>query len=209
MSELPTDESLRVVIADDHFIYRQGLARLLRLSGIEVVGEAPNGEAAIRVATETAPDVVIMDLNLPGISGIEATRRLTGRTPGSRVLLLSVSTQDDDVTDAMRAGASGYVVKEAPVDEVIEGIRAAAAGRVIVSPRVATVLLRRVRKAVFADDFSPATRLSGPELEVLTQLADGETDQQIADALEMTLDAVRNHAADIVTKLQRESGNEL
>lgn len=206
MSELTPDELLRVVIADDHFRYRQGLARLLRKGGIEVVGEAPNGEAAIRAVEETVPDVVIMDVNMPGMSGIEATRRLMERAPETRVIVLSVSAQDEDVTDAMRAGASGYLLKEAPIDEVIEGIRAAAAGRSVVSPRVAMVLLWRVRDAIFADDFSPSTRLSGRELKVLSLQADGKTDRQIAEALSMTSSEVRDHAADIIAKLQLEGG---
>jgi DNA-binding NarL/FixJ family response regulator len=200
------DESLRVLIADDHPYYREGLARLLRRNGIEVVGEAPNGEAALRAASETAPDVVIMDLNMPGMSGGEATRCLLERAPESRVIMLSVSAEDEDVTDAMRAGASGYLVKEAPVEQVIAGIRAAAAGQTLVSSRVATVLLRRVRDAIFADDFSPSTLLSGRELEVLSLLADGQTDHQIAKALGMTVSAVRDHAADIIKKLQLEGG---
>ena len=200
------DESLRVVIADDHPYYREGLARLLRKSGIDVVGEATNGEAAIRAANDTAADVVIMDLNMPGMSGAEATRRLLERAPESRVVMLSVSARDEDVTAAIRGGASGYLVKESPVEEVIEGIRAAAAGQTLVSPRVATVLLRRVRDAIFADEFSPSTRLSGRELEVLSLLADGQADQKIADALTMTVSGVRDLAAGIITKLQLEGG---
>jgi DNA-binding NarL/FixJ family response regulator len=202
------DESLRVVIADDHPHYRQGLARLLRKNGIDVVGEAPNGEAAIRAAKDTAADVVIMDLNMPGMSGAEATRRLLERAPKSRVIMLSVSARDEDVTDAIRGGASGYLVKESPVEEVIEGIRAAAAGQTLVSPRVATVLLRRVRDAILAEDFSPSTLLSGRELEVLSLLADGQTDHEIADALSMTVSEVRDLAAGIITKLQNEGGGQ-
>src|ERR687896_774526 len=200
------DESLRVVIADDHPHYREGLARLLRKNGVEVVAEARNGEAAIRAAKETAPDVVLMDLNMPGMSGAEATRRLLERAPESRVIMLSVSAQDEDVTDAIRGGASGYLVKEAPVDQLIEGIKAAAAGQTHVSSRVATALLRRVRDAILADVFSPSTLLSGRELEVLSLLADGQADHEIADALTMTVSGVRDLAAGIITKLQLEGG---
>jgi DNA-binding NarL/FixJ family response regulator len=206
VSEVTPTESPRVVIADDHFFYRQGLARLLRKSGIEVVAEARNAEAAIRAAEETAPDVVIMDVNMPGLSGVEATRQLTERVPGCRVIVLSVSAEDKDVTEAMRFGAYDYLLKEAPVDRVVEGIRAAAANRAVISPRVATVLLRRVREAVVSDRFSPSTRLSGRELEVLSLLADGKTDDQIAETLMMTPDAVRDHAVDIIKKLQVEGG---
>jgi DNA-binding NarL/FixJ family response regulator len=194
------------VIADDHPYYREGLVRLLRKNGIEVVGEAHSGEAAIRLATETVPDVVVMDLNMSGMSGAQATQRLLERAPKSRVIILSVSAQDEDVTEAMRAGASGYLVKEAPVDQVIQGIRAAAAGQMLVSSRVATALLRRVRDAIFADDFSPSTLLPGRELEVLSLLADGQTDHEVAKALSMTVSDVRDHAADIVRKLQLEGG---
>ena len=197
---------MRVVIADDHPHYREGLARLLRNNGIDVVGEAPNGEAAIRAAKDTAADVVIMDLNMPDISGTEATRRLLERAPESHVIMLSVSARDEDVTDAIRGGASGYLVKESPVEEVIEGIRAAAAGQTLVSPRMATVLLRRVRDAIFADDFSPSTLLSGRELEVLSLLAAGQADNEIADALTMPVSGVRDLAAGIITKLQLEGG---
>jgi DNA-binding NarL/FixJ family response regulator len=197
-------ESVRVLIADDHPHYREGLARLLRKSGIDVVGEAPNAEAAIRAAEETAPDVVIMDLNMPGLSAVEATRRLIERAPGSRVLVLSVSARDEDVTEAMRGGAAGYLLKEAPVDEVVAGIRAAAADRAVVSPRVATVLLRRVGNAIFEGEFSPATRLSGRELEVLDLVAAGRSDDEIAEALAISPDTVGDHAANIVRKLQVE-----
>jgi DNA-binding NarL/FixJ family response regulator len=115
---------LRVVIADDHTAYREGLARLLRESGIEVVGEAPDGETAVKTAAAAAPDVVVLDLSMPVLSGLEATRRLADHE--SRVLILSVSAEGSDVTDAISAGASGYVLKDEPVEEVIAGIQAAA-----------------------------------------------------------------------------------
>ncbi len=127
---------LRVVIADDHPAYRASLARMLQEHGIDVLAEASNGESAIRAVEETAPDVVVMDLNMPGLSGLEATRRLVDSAPSTRVLVLSVSAQDDDVSAAMLAGAHGYVLKEGPLDELVAGIRAAAAGHSMISPRV-------------------------------------------------------------------------
>jgi DNA-binding NarL/FixJ family response regulator len=129
-------ERLRVVIADDHPAYREGLARVLRENGIDVVAQAANGESAIRTVEETNPDVVVMDLNMPGVSGLEATRQLIGEAPSTRVLVLSVSAQDDDVTEAIEAGAHGYVLKDGPLEEVVIGIRAAAAGHSVISPRV-------------------------------------------------------------------------
>jgi DNA-binding NarL/FixJ family response regulator len=129
-------EPLRVVVADDHPAYRAALARVLRENDIDVVAEASNGESAIRAALETRPDVVVMDLNMPGVSGLDATRRLSDEAPSTRVLVLSVSAQEEDVSEAMQAGAHGYVLKDGPLEEVIVGVRAAAAGHSVISPRV-------------------------------------------------------------------------
>jgi DNA-binding NarL/FixJ family response regulator len=115
-----------VVIADDHPFYREGLARMLRESGIEVLAAVPNGEAAIRAAEATAPDVVLMDLSMPGLSGVEATRRLIERAPTTRVVVLSVSAQEADVAEAMQAGASDYALKEWSVEEIIAVVQATA-----------------------------------------------------------------------------------
>ncbi len=119
------ERTLSVVIADDHLLYRRSLASLLERSGIMVVGEAPNGEVAVTLARERDPDVVVMDLNMPGTSGLEATRRLA--LDGPPVLILTVSAQDDDVTEALRSGAVGYLLKERPVEDVVAAIRAASA----------------------------------------------------------------------------------
>jgi DNA-binding NarL/FixJ family response regulator len=133
-------ESLRVVFADDHPFYREGMARLLRHKGIDVLAELPNAETAIRAAAELRPDVVLMDLNMPGMPGAEAIRRLREASPGTPVLVLSVSAMSADVVDALVAGASGYVLKDGPVEDVIAGIEAAVAGRSLLSPRVADVV---------------------------------------------------------------------
>jgi DNA-binding NarL/FixJ family response regulator len=132
----PIPERLRVVIADDHPAYRAGLARMLRENGIDVVAEASNGEAAIRTVEETGPDLVVMDLNMPGLSGVDATRRLIDEAPSTRVLMLSVSARGDDVTNAMEAGAHGYLLKEGPLEDLVAGIRAAAAGQALISPPI-------------------------------------------------------------------------
>jgi DNA-binding NarL/FixJ family response regulator len=141
----PESAPLRVVVADDHPQYRDSLAQALRASGIDVVADVANGEAAIHAVEQHAPQVVVMDLSMPGVSGLEATRWLTDHAPGTRVVVLSVSAEDADVNQAMLAGASGYVLKDMPVEEVVFGIRAAATGHSLISPRVATALLRRVR----------------------------------------------------------------
>jgi DNA-binding NarL/FixJ family response regulator len=195
---------MRVVIADDHAIYREGLARLLRKLGVEVVGEAPDGEAAVRMVEQTAPDVVLLDLKMPGVSGLEATRRLTEQAIPSRVLVLSVSAEEADVTEAIYAGASGYVLKDEPVEEVIAGIRAAAAGGARLSPRTATVLLGSVRAAIEAGDDLAGGGLSATELQVLDLVAAGKPDREVSERLSIGEASVGEYVRSIVTKLQIE-----
>ena len=192
---------VRVVVADDHPYYRRGLVRSLRARGIEVVAEAPNGAAAIRAVEETGPDVVVMDLKMPGMSGFEATRQLTARAPASRVVVLSVSNDEEDVSDAVLAGACGYVLKESSVDEVIAGIRAAAAGESHISQAITTPLLRRLREPAGPRPDMASVRLTDREREVLELLARGKEDDEIAEALGLSASAVRRHASSILTKL--------
>jgi DNA-binding NarL/FixJ family response regulator len=182
VADLRSLESLRVVVADDHPYYRAGLARLLRDRGAHVV-EASNGEAAIQAVEESAPDVVLMDLQMPGVSGLDATRFLTDRTPPSRVLMLSVSAEEADVSNAILAGATGYVLKDEPVDQVLTGVRAAASGKALISPRVAQVLLRRVHSSIEAGDEFAGGGLSVQELEALQLLADGNDDCEVVEAV--------------------------
>jgi DNA-binding NarL/FixJ family response regulator len=125
---------IRVVIADDHRAFRHGLARLLRANGIDVVAEAANGDAALRAVHATAPDVVVMDLSMPGLSGLEATRRLAAEAPDTRVVVLSVSAGAGEVGDALEAGAQAYVLKDGPLEHVLGAIRAAAIGHSLAIP---------------------------------------------------------------------------
>jgi DNA-binding NarL/FixJ family response regulator len=134
----------RVVLADDHPVYRQGLAKLLTESGVDVVAEAGNGWAALRAVASTWPDVVVLDLKMPGLSGAEVARRLTSVDPPHRVLAISVHASERDVTSALRAGVSGYVLKERPVEEVVAGIGAVALGESLFSPRIGAMLLRKI-----------------------------------------------------------------
>jgi DNA-binding NarL/FixJ family response regulator len=196
---------LRVVIADDHPFYRQGLARLLSQSGVEVVGQASNGPAAIELVEQTAPDVAVIDLNMPGMSGVEVTRRLHERTPASRVLVVSVSAQEDDVTEAILAGASGYVLKDGPVEEVVAGIRAAAAGESLLSPRIAGTLLERIRDREQVQPELPPVPLSQRELQVLGLIAQGRGESEIGETLHIGAGAVTKHVSSLLMKLQVEN----
>jgi DNA-binding NarL/FixJ family response regulator len=193
---------LRVVIADDHPTYREGLARSLRESGIRVVDAGPSGEAAVRVVEETAPHVVILDLSLADMSGIEVTERLMETAPASRVLMVSVSAGDPDVSDAILAGASGFLPKDSPVEEIIAWIEAAAAGQPPISSRVAAALLRRVGESQDEDEEPLGLLLSTRELEVLGLLADGNPIDEIATALEVAPDAVQNYISSILAKVR-------
>jgi DNA-binding NarL/FixJ family response regulator len=196
---------LRVVIADDHPFYRQGLAKLLTQSGVEVVGQASNGPAAIELVEQQAPEVAVVDLNMPGMSGVEVTRRLHERMPASRVLVVSVSAQEDDVTEAILAGASGYVLKDGPVEEVLAGIRAAAAGESLLSPRIAGTLLERIRHRELVNHEGPQTPLSERELQVLGMVAQGRGENEIGKTLDIGAGAVRKHISSLLMKLQVEN----
>jgi DNA-binding NarL/FixJ family response regulator len=195
-------EPLRVVIADDHAFYREGLARLLEQSGIDVVRAVADGEAAIQAVEELAPDVVVMDLSMPGMSGIEATRRLTETAPATHVLVLSVSAQEEDVTEAILAGARGYVLKDGPFEEVVAGINAAAAGHSLISPRIASGLLQRMRDSAEPEVSLVQVRLSAREYQVLGLLAEGRANHEIAEALVISPSTVHNHISSILIKLQ-------
>jgi DNA-binding NarL/FixJ family response regulator len=194
-------QALRLVVADDHPFYRRGLVQILADAGLEVVAEVANGQDAIRVTEETAPDVVVMDLNMPGLSGLEATRQLTERMPATRILMLTVSAEESDVFEAILAGASGYVLKDGPVEDLVAGIQAVAAGGSLISPPIASMLLRRLREQALASQEMPEIGLSARELEVLSLLAEGKANAEIGDALFISSSTVRNHISSILIKL--------
>jgi DNA-binding NarL/FixJ family response regulator len=197
----PPSESIRVVLADDHAFFRDGLARILGAAGIEVVAQAGNGEAAVHAAVEHAPDVVVMDLSMPGLSGLEATRRLQRAAPACRVLVLTVSDSEADVIEAVVAGASGYVLKDGPMEDVIAAVRAVVDGHALISPPIASMLLRRIREHAVEDPVIPDVELSRRELEVLSLLAEGRANAEIGEALFISHSTVRNHISSILMKL--------
>ena len=200
-------ESLRVLLVDDHDLFRTGLRNLLEERGLHVVGEAATGAEAVRAVRELAPDVVVMDLNMPGMSGVEATRQITGLSPLTRVVVLTISDQDGDVLNAILAGACGYLLKDASIDELLRGIEAAAAGDSLISPAIATKVLQRVRAASAEPSIEETIRseLSDREIEVLKLIANGKDNAQIAAELHISPKTVKNHISNILMKLQIEN----
>jgi DNA-binding NarL/FixJ family response regulator len=190
----------RVVIADDHPFYRPALARMLTESGVDVVAEAGNGWAALRAVDSTAPDVVVLDLNMPGLSGAEVTRRLTSCAPPHRVLVLSVSASEEDVTKALRAGATGYFLKDGPVDDVVAGIGAAVRGESFFSPRIGAMLLRLIRAREAGLGEVPVA-LSEREREVLRLMVEGRSNEKIGEGLSIDPGTASNHVSHILAKL--------
>jgi DNA-binding NarL/FixJ family response regulator len=198
-------ESPRVVVADDHPFFRTSLVQLLRENGIEVGAEVGSGEAAVKAVGEIGPQVVVMDLKMPGVSGLEATRRLTAAYPATQVVVISVSAREGDVIDAVLAGASGYVLKDSPPDELLEAVHAAAAGVPLVSPRIAGALLRRVREAIGTGEGLAGVSLSGRELQILDLFAAGNDSAEVAAALGLAEHEVHEYTSSLLTKLRVDS----
>ncbi|MGO9495546.1 MAG: response regulator [Solirubrobacteraceae bacterium] len=196
---------VKVIVVDDHELFRRGLIGLLQERGIQVVGEAALAAGAIQMATEIDPGVVLMDLTMPGMSGIEATQRLTAVAPLVRVLVLTVSSDDQHVMDALLAGACGYVLKDAPVEQIVEAIRAADRGESFISPRIARHLIRRLREPQEVEPELTGSDLTPRELEVLDLLARGLDNSEIASALFLSQHTIKNHVSSILTKLQVEN----
>jgi DNA-binding NarL/FixJ family response regulator len=193
---------VRVVLVDDHPVVRDGLKALLdSVDDMAVVGEAASGEEAIDVVHETSPDVVIMDIEMPGIGGIEATKRLVATNPGSVVLVLTMYGQDEFVFAALRAGARGYLVKGAQQEDVLRTIRAVGRGDAVFGQDVADRLLHSFSTTP-AEHRAPFPELTDREREVIALLADGMSNGLIARRLGLTPKTVANHVSNILTKLQ-------
>ena len=200
-------ESTRVVLVDDHVLFRNGLREILADDGVEVVGEAGDAPAGLELCQSTQPDVLVMDLRMPGMSGIEATAELRRRPHRPAVLMLTISGDDLSVIDAIRAGASGYVLKDAPAGHFARAVRAVADGQFVLSPEVARTVADRLGAA--ADQYRHAERvrksLSERELEVLRLLAAGKENSEIAAELYISAATVKNHVAAVLTKLDAQN----
>ena len=197
-------ETLRVLLVDDHDLFRTGLRNLLEEQTVQVVGEAADGAQAIRMVRELAPDVVVMDLNMPGMSGVEATRQVTTLAPLTRVVVLTISDQDDDVMNAILAGACGYLMKDSSIQDLMQGIKAASVGESLISPHIAAKVLQRMRATGTneADAAMIRAELSDREIEVLKLIANGKDNAQIAADLHISPKTVKNHISNILMKLQ-------
>ncbi len=195
-----TAATVRLVLVDDHTMLRHGLRQTLQERGFEVIGEASNGRSGAQLALELRPDVVVMDLDLPQMSGIDATRAILESEPGARVLMLTISMDDDDVLDALAAGACGYLLKTAPPEEIVRAIEAAHAGDSTLSPRVATRLVERVRHHAGRAAPPPST-LTPRELEILRLIVEGRENHEIAEALVISPSTAKNHVAHVLDKL--------
>jgi len=203
----PRHDALRVLIVDDHDLFRTGLRNLLEEQGLQVIGEAAAGNEAVRSVRELAPDVVVMDLNMPGMTGVEATRQITAIAPLTRVLVLTISDQDSDVLDAILAGACGYLLKDSSIQDLMTGIRAASIGESLISPNIASKVLQRVRSTSSVPAIAATIRaeLSDREIEVLKLIANGKDNAMIAAELHISPKTVKNHISNILMKLQMEN----
>ena len=196
-----------MLLVDDHDLFRTGLRNLLGEQDVEVVGECDNGTDALDAVRELAPDVVVMDLNMPGISGVEATRQISMIAPLTRVLVLTISDQDEDVMDAVLAGACGYLLKDASISVLMQGIRSAAVGESLISPTIAAKVLQRIRAtgASRREAELIQSELSARELQVLKLIANGKDNALIAAELHISPKTVKNHISNILMKLQIEN----
>ena len=203
-----TGTELRIVICDDHALYRRGLViELDDADDMEVVAEASSGEEAIAAATALAPDVILMDVRMPGIGGIEATRQLVESIPTTRILMLSMSDDREDLFAAVKAGATGYVLKESSVRDIGRAARAVAHGHSFVSPSMASMLLEEFASMARRDPAGPTATSRAPaltprEIEVLESLAQGDDNATIAARLDVSSNVVKNHVRNILEKLQ-------
>ena len=202
------DAPIRVLIVDDHALFRRGLD--LVLAGepdLEIVGEAADGGEAIERAAELQPHVVLMDVRMPGVGGIEATRRIRQAQPATKVVMLTSSEDEEDLFAAVRAGATGYLLKEVSIDEVADAVRAVARGQALVTPSMASKLLGEfnILSRRVDEQHGHAPRLTDREIEVLRLVAKGMSNKDIAAELVIAQNTVKNHVRNILEKLQMRS----
>jgi two-component system NarL family response regulator len=204
-----SDEPIRVLIVDDHALFRRGLVMVLEQEkDIDLVGEAGDGAEAVNIAQDTMPDVVLMDVRMPRRGGIEATSQIKALAPHIKILMLTISDEEADLYDAIKAGASGYLLKEISIEEVANAIRQVYAGQSMISPSMASKLLTEFATMVKKTDEKPASaqpRLTEREMEVLRLVAKGRNNRDIAKELFISENTVKNHIRNILEKLHLHS----
>ena len=194
--------TIRLLLADDHRMLREGLRRSMTDEGFDVVGEAENGEEAVQKAEELRPDVILMDVSMPEMDGVEATRAIARSEDSPRIIMLTMHADADVLADAIRAGASGYLVKDCSVDEVADAVRLAANGETALSPQLAATMLDEVRRLETPPPATEEDRLiTKREEEVLQLIADGCSTPEVAAQLYISQKTVKNHLASIYQKL--------
>jgi DNA-binding NarL/FixJ family response regulator len=201
-------DPIRVLIVDDHALFRRGLEMVLAEEGdIDLVGEASDGAEAVEKAGEALPDVVLMDIQMPRSSGIEACRAMKQMSPSTKIVMLTISDEEEDLFEAIRAGASGYLLKDIPYDEVADVVRAVHGGQSLINPSMAAKLLTEFAALAKREDSEPteqvpAPRLTDREIEVLKLVARGMNNRDIAKELFISENTVKNHVRNILEKLQ-------
>ncbi|MGI9018048.1 MAG: response regulator [Euzebya sp.] len=208
MTEADQSDPIKVIVADDHALFRRGLFMVLESeTDIDVVAEANDGDEVVELATQHIPDLVLMDVRMPGTSGIEATKAIKEKVPSTKILMLTISDEEEDLYDAIKAGASGYLLKEISIDEVADAIRSVHAGQSLISPSMASKLLNEFAMMAKKDEKQqmPAPRLTDREMEVLTQVAKGMNNRDIAKELFISENTVKNHVRNILEKLHLHS----
>lgn len=202
MTSETNTEKITLLITDDHLVVRQGLRAFLETqSDLEIVGEAASGEEAIALVQEHAPDVALMDLLMPGIGGIEATRQIKQLSPRTQIIILTSFHEDSQILPAIQAGALSYLLKDVKPVELIAAIRKAARGEVVLHPFVATRLMQSLQTKPTTESGSVSTELSKRELEVLRLIAEGITNAEIAERLFISEKTVKSHVSNILSKL--------
>ena len=207
-ADSPTSDPIRALIVDDHALFRRGLEMVLAAEDdIELVGEASDGTEAVEKAGEALPDVVLMDIRMPKSSGIEACRAMKEVAPSSKIVMLTISDEEEDLFEAIRAGASGYLLKDIPLDEVAEVVRAVFGGQSLINPSMAGKLLTEFATLAKRDDEEraqqvPAPKLTDREMQVLKLVARGMNNRDIAKELFISENTVKNHVRNILEKLQ-------
>ena len=193
---------IRVLVADDHALLRAGLRALLEtLPGIEVVGEAPNGAEAVRLSALTRPSVVLMDISMPGLNGIEATRRLREAEHSPYVLMLSMHAGEEMVRESLEAGATGYLLKDSERSELEEAVRATARGELWISPQVSRALAPSLLHGPRSAGSHSLQKLTSRQREVLQLIAEGRTTREIAESLQLSVKTVESHRANLMERL--------